>query len=56
MVGRLKILELRSKAKQELGDAFQLKDFHNAVLKNGSLPLVLLEEQVNQWIQERKSL
>ena len=56
MVGRLKILELRNKANQELGDAFQLKEFHNVVLKNGSIPLVLLEEQVNQWIQERKSL
>ncbi len=56
MVGRLKILELRNKAKQELGDAFQLKEFHNVVLKNGSLPLVLLEDQINQWIQEKKSL
>ena len=56
MVGRLKILELRNKAKQELGDAFQLKEFHNVILRNGSVPLVLLEEQVNQWIQEKKSL
>lgn len=51
-IGMLKILELRAKAKQELGDQFELKDFHNVVLKNGAVPLDILEEIVNTYIEE----
>ena len=50
-VGMLKILELREKAKQELGDQFDLRAFHNAVLKNGAMPLDILEEIVNEYIR-----
>jgi uncharacterized protein (DUF885 family) len=50
MVGQLKILELRDKARRELGDRFDIRDFHAAVLENGSLPLDVLEEQVNAYI------
>ncbi|MFZ1806483.1 MAG: DUF885 domain-containing protein [Cyclobacteriaceae bacterium] len=49
-LGQLKIRELRSKAEQTLGDAFDVKEFHNQVLNSGSLPLVLLEEKIIDWI------
>lgn len=50
MVGQLKIAELRRKAEQELGDKFDIRDFHEAVLSQGALPLDLLEAQVNAYI------
>lgn len=50
-VGMMKILELREKAKQELGIRFDLKEFHNAVLKNGAVPLDILEEIINEYIK-----
>ncbi len=49
-IGRLKIMELREKAQKELGPKFDLKDFHMVVLENGSLPLDLLEEIVEDYI------
>jgi uncharacterized protein (DUF885 family) len=55
MVGQLKILELRERAKRELGDRFDIRDFHAAVLENGSLPLDVLEEEVNAYIAVRKA-
>ncbi len=51
-VGMLKILELRAKAKQELGDKYDIKDFHTTVLMNGSLPLTLLEQQIDAYIAQ----
>lgn len=51
-IGMLKILELREKAKKELGDDFDLKKFHNVVLKNGAVPLDILEEIVDAYINE----
>jgi len=48
-IGELKILELREKAKKALKEKFSLKDFHSIVLKNGSIPLKLLEKQVEEW-------
>lgn len=53
-IGQLKILELRAKAEQELGDNFDIKSFHNEVLESGSLPLALLEEKINAWINSLK--
>lgn len=50
MVGALKIKELRERAKAKLGDRFDLRRFHNAVLDNGSLPLDVLEKLVDEWI------
>lgn len=50
MVGQLKIAELRRKAERELGDKFDIRDFHEAVLSQGALPLDLLEAQVNAYI------
>jgi uncharacterized protein (DUF885 family) len=49
-VGQLKILELREKAKAELGDRFNLRDFHTVVLENGAVPLTVLERLVDEWI------
>ena len=49
-IGQLKILELRRKAEQALGDRFDIRDFHETVLGNGPLPLDVLEEQVDAYI------
>ena len=51
-IGQLKILELRNKAELELGDKYDIKDFHHEVLKRGSLPLDILEVYINEWIKE----
>ena len=55
-VGELKIRELRARAEQALGPAFDLKVFHDVVLGEGALPLDMLEWRVNQWIASQKSL
>ena len=54
MIGRIKIMELRDKAIKELGDDFDIKDFHSAVLMNGSLPLTVLESVIEDYIAESK--
>ena len=54
-VGMLKMLELRDKAKNELGDKFNIKDFHSAVLDHGNPPLFIVEEMVDKMIEEAKS-
>jgi uncharacterized protein (DUF885 family) len=53
-LGKLKIMELREKAKKELGPKFDVKDFHMVVLENGSLPLDLLEKIVDGYINSNK--
>lgn len=53
-VGMLKIQELRAHAQQQLGDKFDEREFHDTVLKNGSLPLEILEEQINDYIAKKK--
>ncbi len=50
MIGRLKILELRRRAEQVLGERFDIRSFHDAVLRNGSVPLDVLEMQIDAWI------
>ncbi|MBW8184413.1 DUF885 domain-containing protein [Shewanella nanhaiensis] len=55
-VGMLKILDLRAKAKQSLGKKFDIREFHTLVLKNGPLPLDVLEDQVNLWVSEKKKV
>lgn len=54
-VGMIRIQELRKKAETELGDKFDIKGFHDAVLGGGALPLTLLERRVDQWIASRKA-
>jgi prolyl oligopeptidase len=51
-VGQLKILELRRRAEQALGDAFDIRAFHDALLGGGALPLEVLETRMNQWLTE----
>lgn len=54
-IGMIKIQELRKKAEAELGDKFDIKGFHDAVLGGGALPLTLLEKRVDQWIAREKA-
>jgi len=49
-MGQLKIMELRKNAEQRLGPKFDVRDFHDAVLRNGSLPLELLDQQVGKYV------
>jgi uncharacterized protein (DUF885 family) len=51
MIGQLKIIELREKAKKALGDRFSLSQFHNVVFNTGTVPLDILERQVDAYIQ-----
>ena len=52
-IGMNKILELRQKAKEALGEEFDLKEFHEVVLTKGALPLNILEDNVNEWINSK---
>lgn len=54
-IGQLKILELRERAKKELGQRFDIREFHDEILGAGALPLNVLEARINNWIAARKS-
>ena len=54
-IGQLKIRELRAKAETTLGDTFDIRAFHNQVLSTGCIPLQLLEDKINVWIQEKSN-
>jgi len=54
-LGQLRILEFRERAKKELGPAFDIRTFHDEVLGGSALPLDVLEERVNTWIEARKT-
>ena len=53
-VGMTKILELRERAERELGERFDIREFHDVLLLGGSMPLNLLEERVDDWIAARR--
>jgi uncharacterized protein (DUF885 family) len=53
-MGQMKILELRERARKELGQKFDIRAFHDAVLDQGVLPLDVLEEKINGWIASQK--
>ena len=53
-IGMIKILELRELAKRQLGAAFDLREYHDLVLKNGAVPMDILEENVRAWIARKK--
>lgn len=55
-IGELTIKKLRKKAEDTLGAAFDLREFHDEILKNGSMPLSMLEQIINQYIYEKKLL
>ena len=54
-IGQLKIQELRAYAEKELGQKMDLRAFHDEVLKNGSLPMSVLETHVREWVAKRKA-
>ncbi len=54
-VGMLKILELREKARGELGERFDIRRFHDVVLGSGALPIFILERQIDEWIATQKA-
>ena len=53
-IGQLKIRELRQKAETSIGEQFDIREFHRIVLESGSMPLALLEEKVNRWMNSIK--
>ncbi|MEM9599953.1 MAG: DUF885 family protein, partial [Pseudomonadota bacterium] len=54
-IGELKIIELRERAEKALGDDFDIRAFHDALLEQGSLPLSLLERQVDRYIADART-
>jgi uncharacterized protein (DUF885 family) len=54
-LGQLKIIELRDRAQKALGPRFDLREFHDVVLRNGTIPLDLLEEQVDAYIAQSRT-
>ncbi|MBT3741156.1 MAG: DUF885 domain-containing protein [Polaribacter sp.] len=54
-IGELKIRELRTKAEKELGDKFDIRDFHEVVLEQGTVTLAILEDRINNHINKRKN-
>ena len=55
MVGMLKIIELRERAEAELGEAYDIRDFHDTILGGGAMPLAMLEARIDAWIAETKA-
>ncbi len=53
-IGQLKIRELRARAKAALGDNFDIREFHNQILETGCIPLALLENKIDKWIETKK--
>ena len=54
-IGQMKISQLRERARQQLGERFDLRDFDDAVLETGSVPLDALEKHIDAWIASRKA-
>ena len=48
------ILELRQRAEEALGEDFDIREFHDAVLKNGAMPMQVLEEVINTYIKSKQ--
>lgn len=54
-IGELKIKDLRARAEKKLGDKFDIRKFHDAVLENGAVPLDILEQKIDQWLWKMNS-
>jgi uncharacterized protein (DUF885 family) len=54
MIGKLKIMELRDKSRAAFGDKFDIRGFHDEVLKDGPVPLSLLESKIDAWIAQQQ--
>ncbi|MGI4826974.1 MAG: DUF885 family protein, partial [Janthinobacterium lividum] len=52
-IGKLRILELRHRAEQRLGASFDLRKFHDQILRGGNMPMDLLSKQVDTWISKQ---
>ncbi|HET9025158.1 MAG TPA: DUF885 family protein, partial [Burkholderiaceae bacterium] len=50
-IGQLKMKELRARAKARLGDRFDLRRFHNVLIDQGAMPLAVLEQTVDEWVE-----
>lgn len=54
-IGELTIKRLRAQAEQALGENFDIRAFHDAVLANGSVPMSILEQQINDFIKQQQA-
>ena len=54
MIGMLKIVELRERAASALGKDFDVREFHDLVLRTGGVPLTVLESEVRRWIDAKR--
>ena len=52
-IGEMKIKELRRKAEEKFGSKFDVREFHDNVLKNGPVPLPLLEKKIDEWMSSQ---
>jgi uncharacterized protein (DUF885 family) len=55
MIGRLEIQKLRTLAEQQLGDGFDIRAFHDAIVDQGAMPMDMLESRTKEWIAEQKA-
>ena len=53
-IGQLKIRELRARSEKALGDQFDVREFHDRILESGCVPLKLLEQKIDRWIEGKR--